>query len=47
MEVTFILKKLREIEKLKMILFDEDQRKVFEYLPKQTIFKNELKIEPA
>lgn len=33
----FIIRKLIEIDKLKIILMNEEQRKLFDYLPKPTI----------
>ena len=40
LDIKFVLKKFAEIEKLKMLLLDEDQYRLFEYLPKPTILKN-------
>lgn len=40
LDIKFVLRKFAEIEKLKMLLLDEDQYRLFEYLPKPTILKN-------
>ena len=40
LDIKFILKKFAEIDKLKMILLNEDQYHLFEYLPKPVIMKN-------
>ena len=40
LDIKYVLKKFSEIEKLKMLLLDEDQYHLFEYLPKPTILKN-------
>jgi hypothetical protein len=37
LEVTNIIKKLIEVDKLKLLLFDKEQMELFEYLPKPTI----------
>lgn len=37
LDILFILNKLIEIDKLKYILFDEDQLKLFEFIPKPVI----------
>lgn len=37
LDILFILNKLIEIDKLKYILFDEDQLKLFEFIPKPQI----------
>jgi hypothetical protein len=34
LDIVYILNKLVEIDKLKMLLLNSDQRKLFEYLPK-------------
>lgn len=36
-DVLYIIKKLHEIDKLKMILLNKDQIRLFDYLPKPTI----------
>ena len=40
LDLKFILKKFSEIDKLKMLLLDQDQYHLFEYLPKPVIMKN-------
>jgi hypothetical protein len=40
LDIKFVLKKFSELEKLKMLLLNEDQYRLFEYLPKPTILKN-------
>ena len=40
LDIKYVLRKFSEIDKLKMILFDEDQYNLFEYLPKPVIMKN-------
>lgn len=40
MDIKNIIKRLQDIDKLKMILFDEKQRFAFEMLPKPGIGKN-------
>lgn len=40
LDIKFILKKFSEIEKIKMLLLNEDQYHLFEYLPKPFILKN-------
>ena len=40
LDIKFILRKFAEIDKLKMLLLDEDQYRLFEYLPKPVILKN-------
>lgn len=37
LDIVFIMKKLIEVDKLKMLFLNEDQRKVFEYLPKPIV----------
>ncbi|KAL4483831.1 hypothetical protein ABPG72_006206 [Tetrahymena utriculariae] len=37
LDIIFIIKKIVEIDKLKMILFDQNQLKIFEYLPRPII----------
>lgn len=37
LDIIYIIKKLHEIDKLKMILLNPSQLKVFDYLPKPTI----------
>ncbi|KAM3140748.1 hypothetical protein pb186bvf_007153 [Paramecium bursaria] len=37
LDILYIVKKIQEIDTLKMLLFDENQIKVFEYLPKPLI----------
>ncbi len=34
MEVSFLMKKLLEIDKLKMILLNQDQRNLFDFIPR-------------
>lgn len=34
LDITNIIKRLQDIDKLKMVLFDENQRKLFETIPK-------------
>ncbi|KAL4494501.1 hypothetical protein ABPG72_004403 [Tetrahymena utriculariae] len=41
LDIVYILKKLTEIDKLKMLLLDEQQIKLFEYLPRPKIFIQE------
>lgn len=36
-DILYIIKKLNEIDKLKMILLSKEQIKLFDYLPKPTI----------
>lgn len=38
LDVLFILNKLLEIDKLKSVIFDEDQLHLFEYIPKPVLF---------
>ena len=40
LDVTYILNKFHEIDKLKLLLLDKNQLQVFEYLPKPMIMKN-------
>lgn len=40
LDIAFLLRKLYEIEKLKMILLNENQYSLFDFLPKPTILKN-------
>jgi len=40
LDIKFILKKFAEIDKLKMLLLNQDQYHLFEYLPKPVIMKN-------
>ena len=40
LEIAFILKKFYEIDKLKMLILDQNQYHLFEYLPKPVILKN-------
>jgi len=37
LDVVYIIQKLVEIDKLKMLLLNEDQLKLFEYLPKPIV----------
>lgn len=37
LDAIFLIKKLNEIDKLKQFLLDEDQLKLFDYVPKPTI----------
>ena len=39
LNITFILKKIGEIDKLKMLIFSNDQRKLFDFMPKPIILK--------
>lgn len=39
-DILYVIKKLHEIDKLKMILLNKDQIKLFDYLPKPTISTN-------
>ena len=39
-DILYIIKKLHEIDKLKMILLTKEQIKLFDYLPKPTISSN-------
>ena len=40
LDIKFVLKKFSELEKLKMLLLNENQYHLFEYLPKPVILKN-------
>ncbi|KAL4472464.1 hypothetical protein ABPG74_018413 [Tetrahymena malaccensis] len=40
MDIIFILKKLIEVDKLKMLLLNDDQRKLFDYLPRPVVHLN-------
>lgn len=40
LDIKYVLKKFSELEKLKMLLLNEDQFHLFEYLPKPVILKN-------
>ncbi|KAL4494037.1 hypothetical protein ABPG72_015993 [Tetrahymena utriculariae] len=40
LDVMYVVKKLLEVDKLKQILLDRDQLKLFEYIPKPTITSN-------
>ena len=40
LDIKYILKKFAEIDKLKLLLLNEDQHHLFEYLPKPIIMKN-------
>lgn len=40
LDITYIVKKLQEIDKLKMILLSPDQIKLFDFLPKPNIDLN-------
>lgn len=40
LDISFILQKLVEVEKLKVLLLDSDQLKLFEYLPKPILTRN-------
>ena len=42
MGIENIIKRLQDIDKLKIVLFDSDQRKIFEQLPKPGITKKRL-----
>lgn len=37
LDIVFIMKKLIEVDKLKMLLLNENQRKIFEYLPRPIV----------
>lgn len=37
LDIVYILKKLVEIDKLKMLLLNDQQRRVFDYLPKPVV----------
>jgi len=37
MDISFILTKLVEIDKLKMLILNENQRKLFEFIQKPTV----------
>jgi hypothetical protein len=37
LDIVFIIKKLIEIDKLKRVLLDENQIKLFDYIPKPTV----------
>ncbi len=37
MDIVYIIKKLNEVDKLKMILLNEEQIKLFDYMQKPTI----------
>lgn len=41
LDVTYMVKKLQEIDKLKLILLDADQLKLFDYLPKPKMHLNQ------
>ena len=41
LNITHILKKISDIDKLKMLILDTDQIKLFDYLPKPTILRNQ------
>lgn len=36
-DIVFIMKKLIEVDKLKMIFLNDDQRKIFDYLPRPLV----------
>ena len=40
LDLGYLLKKFYEIDKLKMIIFNETQSHIFDYLPKPMILKN-------
>ena len=40
LDISYILKKFYEVDKLKMVLLNENQYSLFEYLPKPVILKN-------
>ena len=42
LDIIYILKRLTELEKLKMILLNNSQRKLFEFLPKPLIKINSI-----
>ncbi|KAM3144230.1 hypothetical protein pb186bvf_003692 [Paramecium bursaria] len=46
LDILYLIKKLSEIDKLKMILLTQDQIQVFDYLPKPTIPMNPSKQSP-
>lgn len=37
LDIVFIMKKLIEVDKLKMLFLNENQRKIFEYLPRPIV----------
>lgn len=39
LDIVYILNKLVEIDKLKMLLLDHHQRELFEYLPKPVVLQ--------
>ncbi|KAL4492102.1 hypothetical protein ABPG73_003050 [Tetrahymena malaccensis] len=41
-DLLYIIKKLLEVDKLKKLLMDDDQIKLFEYLPKPTIYEQDV-----
>ena len=43
LDITYIIKKLQEIDKLKMILLSTDQIKLFDFLPKPNIDSQDSK----
>lgn len=42
MDISYILQKLNEIDKLKMILLDKDQRNLLEYWPREVFKESEF-----
>ncbi|KAL4493486.1 hypothetical protein ABPG72_007494 [Tetrahymena utriculariae] len=47
LDVVYIMQKLVEIDKLKMLVLNEDQIKLFEYLPKPIVHLNPKEIPPS
>ncbi|KAL4473117.1 hypothetical protein ABPG72_007347 [Tetrahymena utriculariae] len=45
LDILHILNKMIEIDKLKYLIFDEDQMKLFEFIPKPTIGLNDVEID--
>lgn len=42
LDVLYVIKKLLEVDKLKRLIFDQDQLELFEYLPKPIIRKSDV-----
>ncbi|EAS03086.2 transmembrane protein, putative (macronuclear) [Tetrahymena thermophila SB210] len=47
LDVVYIMQKLVEIDKLKMLVLNEDQIKLFEYLPKPIVHLNPKEVPPS
>lgn len=45
MDMIYIINKLQEVEKLKQVLLNEDQLRLFDYLPKPVISEDVEKLE--